>query len=128
MRINISISMSGEVFAHRQYSSSFQTGSISDYLIGNLYRIFSERTGVDYRVLRVDIHIRHRSKIHLHTYLTALTGYFTPVFINQAIVTNASQHHIPWKHRCAAQTHRHPPFPVKSDHHRNFRLPLCPVG
>ena len=127
MRINIRISMTGKMLAYRQYSSFFQAGCVSDNLICHLYRIFSERTGINHRILRIDIHIRHRSKINLSPNLFALAGYFTPIRMNQPIVLNTAQHHISRENRCAAQTHCQPPFSIESNHNRYFGLPLRPI-
>ena len=67
VRVYIRITMSGEVLADGKYASAFQAGSISYYLIRHPYGIFTKGTGIDDRILRVDIHIRHRSKVDLYT-------------------------------------------------------------
>ena len=45
-------------------------------------------THLDYGIFRIYIHVRHRSKVDLYSNLSALTSNFTPVFIEQLVVTD----------------------------------------
>ena len=128
MRIHIRIPMSRKVLADRKYTTILQPFGVGNNLVRHIERTFTEGTGIDNRILGIDIHIRYRSKIHLHPQFTALAGHFAPIFINQCIVLYAAQHHVSRKVRSTAKAHSQPPFTVKGNHQRNFCHPLRLIG
>ena len=67
MRINIRIPMPRKVLADRKYTTILQPFGVGNNLVRHIERTFTEGTGIDDRILRVDIHIRHRSKVDLYT-------------------------------------------------------------
>ena len=77
MRIHIHISMTGKMLAYGKYTAIFQSTCISYHFIRHIYRTFSKRAGIDNGILRIDIHIRHGSKVDLHAKLTALRDVIT---------------------------------------------------
>ena len=128
MGIHIRISMSRKMLTNRKNTSTFQTTGISNHLIRHTHRVLTKRTIIDNRILRIDIHIRHRGKIDLYTKLTALTSHFTAILINQLIILYTSQYHIARKKRSTAKAHRQSPFPVKSNHQRKTCHTLRLIG
>ena len=120
MRIHIRISMTGKMLAYGKYTTIFQSTCISYHFIRHIYRTFSKRAGIDNGILRIDIHIRHRSKVDLHANITALPGHLAPVLIEQAVVLYTAQNHISRKHRCTPQTHGKSPLTVEGNHQRNI--------
>ena len=113
MRIHVRIPMPRKMFGYREYSAVFQTSGIGDNRIGNVHRIFTERAGVDNRILRIDVNIRHRSKIHLYTKFPALPCHFPAILIEQGIVLYTSQYHILRKDGCTPQTHGKSPLTIE---------------
>jgi hypothetical protein len=124
MRIHVRIPMPRKMFGYREYSAVFQPPGIGDNLIGNVHRIFTERAGVDNRILRIDVDIRHRSKIHLYTKFPALPCHFPTILIEQGIVLYTSQYHILRKDGCTPQTHGKSPLTVERNQQRNIRHAL----
>ena len=124
MRIHIRIPMTGEMLGHREYPAVFQPFGISGNLIGHVHRTLTERAGIDDRILRIDIDIRHRGEIHLYTQFTALPCHLPAVFIKQAVVPYAAQHHILRKDGRTPQAHGQPPLPVERNQQRNIRHAL----
>ena len=120
MRIHFRISMSRKMFTDRQYPSILQTTSISYHFLSHIPRITTKRTGINNRIPRINIHISHRSKIDLHTYLLTLASYFLTIFIKQFIILYTSQNSVSWKTRSSFQTHSQPPFTIKSNEQRYF--------
>ena len=128
MRVHIRITMTWKMLAHRKYATFFQSTGIGYYFIGHISRTFSKRTGIDNRVLRVDIHIRHRSKVNLHTEFPTLPGHLTTIFIKQTVILYTAQNHISGKYWCTSQAHGKSPFAVKGYHQRNICHLLCFIG
>ena len=128
MRIHIRIPMPRKVLADRKHTTILQPFGVGNNLVRHIERTFTEGTGIDNRILGIDIHIRYGSKIHLHPQFTALAGHLAPIFINQCIVLYAAQHHVSRKVRSTAKAHSQPPFTVKGNHQRNFRHPLRLIG
>ena len=77
--------MPRKVLADRKYTTILQPFGVGNNLVRHIERTFTEGTGIDNRILGIDIHIRYRSKIHLHPQFTALAGHFAPIFINQCM-------------------------------------------
>ena len=121
MGVHVCVAVSREVLAHGEHTAVFQPFGIRHHLARHVLRVLAERAGVDDGILRIDVHIRHRRKVHLHTHLAALPRHFATVFIEQAAVADAAQHPVPGKRGSAAQAHRQPPFAIESNHQRNFR-------
>ena len=86
--------MSRKVLADRKHTTILQPFGVGNNLVRHIERTFTEGTGIDNRILGIDIHIRYGSKIHLHPQFTALAGHLAPIFINQCIVLYAAQHHV----------------------------------
>ena len=128
MRIDVRIAMPRKVLADRQHAAILQSGGIGDDFIRHPLRVFPERSAVDYGVIGIDVDVRHRGEVYLHPDLPALPRHLFSVFIDQFVVLNTSQYHIPRKNGCAPQSHRQPPFAVESNQERNLGKALRLVG
>ena len=122
MRIHIRISMPRKMFGYRQYSPSSSPWPAITLLA--TFTGFSPKERVLITDFRVDVDIRHRSKIHLYAEFPALPCHFPAILIEQGIVLYTSQYHILRKDGCTPQTHGKSPLTVERNQQRNIRHAL----
>ena len=63
VRIDICIAMAGEMLGKCQYVLRLHSFDVGDRLFCNLNGIFAERAPADNRIIRIVVHINHRSKV-----------------------------------------------------------------
>ncbi len=94
MRIHIRIPVPRKMFGTSHHITILKTLCIHVTFYGNIQAIFPERAGINYGIIGVVIHIRHRSKIDMYPKPAKFSGNLPPHLINQSIILNSSQHQL----------------------------------
>ena len=76
MRINIRVAVSGKMFSYGKHSVALKSEHIGSSFSGNVFFLFTERTAVNNRIIRIIVYVYNGGKIYVNSYSSALPGNF----------------------------------------------------
>jgi hypothetical protein len=86
--------MAGKMLGRDQQSSILHTLHQCYHLGGHIAAVIAKGAGIDHRVGRIVIDIRHGCKIHMDPEPLHLPGDVLSQFVDQAVIRNSPQDHL----------------------------------
>ncbi len=90
MRIGVGIAVAREMFGRGQNIFLLHSLHISDGFFSNIVFIFSKRTEIDHRVVRIVVDIYHRGEIHMQPYPFYLICNLHSHFMEQFLILDGT--------------------------------------
>ena len=123
--------MPREVLSDREDTTLFEPLTIGDSTASDELRAIAKATRTDDGILRIDVHIHHRSEIDVDPHQLALTSDLSTIGFDELHISLNSKSlttRIAW---CVLKTHIEPPLPIKSNEHghrTSLLQALCQVS
>ena len=125
------VTMPREVLSDREDTTLFEPLAIGDSTASDELRAIAKATRTDDGILRIDVHIHHRSEVDMNTHQLALTSDLSTIGFDELHISLNTQPlttRIAW---CILETHIEPPLPIESNEHghrTSLLQALCQVS
>ena len=128
VRVLLCVTMTGEVLADSQHTTSLQPTTIGQHTVGHLLSSFAKRALVDDGIQGIGIDIGHRSKVNVYTQEAHLSGHLLSIVLNKLKILDTAQGGITGEVGHALQAHGETPLAIEGNHQRHFGRFLCHSG
>ena len=125
------VSMPREVLSDRENTALFEPLTIGNSTASDELRAIAKAARTDDGILRIDIHIHHRSKIDMDPHQQTLTSDLSTIGFDELHISLNTQPlttRIAW---CILETHIEPPLTIESNEHghsTSLLQALCQVS